>query len=247
VYIDPVMEFTPGKRYVDFVEVVHSDNVMPTGVVQSNPPGIGPGDPYHLLFVTSQKRDGTSPLIDDYNDFVNQVADDGGVGPNDFSVLGDPIQWFAVGSTDTVDALDNAVVSGPVYRIDGTLLAQDSLDLWDGDVLVPPDANELGLQLLPLDPLFPDTIVFTGTQGDGTGNQTSGRLGTVLAAVAAGGRADLTDLHWINEGGFDSITERRFYALSEVLVPEPGPVPLMLVALATLACLRARVRRRGIS
>ena len=95
-----------------------------------------------------------------------------------------------------------------------------------------------------MDPIFPDTIVFTGSRGDGTGNQTSGRLGSDFATVAAAGRADLTDLRWINEGGFDAITERRFYALSEVLVPEPGPVPLMLVALATLTWLRARARVR---
>ena len=242
VSIDPVLEFRPGRRYVDYFEVVHSDNVMPIGVARTIPPGVGPGDPYHLLFVTSQKREGTSPVIDHYNDFVNQVADDGGIGPNAFSVFGDPMQWYAVASTETVNARDNAVVTGAVYRIDGTLVAEDFFDLWDGDVLAPPDANELGLQLVPLDPMFPDTLVFTGTRGDGTGNQTSGQLGTV---VSAAGRADLTDLGWINELGLSSITERRFYALSQLLVPEPGPGPSTLAALGMLAWLRARMRSRN--
>jgi len=216
---------------------------MPIGVALTTPRGVGPGDPYHLLFVTSQKRDGTSPVIGDYNDFVNQVADDAGIGPNNFSVFGDPLQWYAVVSTEAVDARFNAAVFGAVYRIDGTLLAEDFFNLWDGDVLVPPDADELGLQLLPLDPMFPDTIVFTGTRFDGTQNQTAGPLGGSLSPAA--GRADLTDLGWIDSSAFSSITERRFYALSEVLVPAPGAGPMMFAALATLAWLRVRVRSRA--
>ena len=86
--------------------------------------------------------------------------------------------------------------------------------------------------------------MFTGTREDGTGNQTSGQLGTV---VAAGGLADTTDSRWINQGGSSSPTERRFYAISErlIAVPEPGAAGwAALLALEGLRRARIRGRRR---
>ena len=40
------------------------------------PPGIEPGESYRLVFVTLQTRDARSSDIEDYNAFVQGVADD---------------------------------------------------------------------------------------------------------------------------------------------------------------------------
>ena len=41
------------------------------------PPGVAPGDPFRLIFVTSTNRDATSSNIDDYNRFVIDAAGSG--------------------------------------------------------------------------------------------------------------------------------------------------------------------------
>ena len=78
------------------------------------PDGLQPGDMYHLVFVTEGTRDATSTDIADYNAFVQAEAERPGAITENFG-----IEWFAIGSTATVDARDNAVVEAPVYLLDG--------------------------------------------------------------------------------------------------------------------------------
>lgn len=70
------------------------------------PPGLNPGDPYHLAFVTSGTRDATASDIGTYNAFVQSEAKRSGS-----LVAGMGINWFVIGSTFSVAARDNALCS----------------------------------------------------------------------------------------------------------------------------------------
>jgi hypothetical protein len=97
------------------------------GAGAGNNPATGnpwaPGDPYHLIYVTSTLRDATSSDIAVYNAFVQADADAEGIGG---------VTWYVLGSTATVNAKDNAVITGPVFGIyDSKYVAVDATDLWD--------------------------------------------------------------------------------------------------------------------
>ena len=82
--------------------------------------GLNPGDKYHLVFLGSAERDASSTDIADYNSHVQGLATAAGSGTD---LL---INWFAVCSTATVDAKDNAPVLGPVYDMNGLIIADNS-------------------------------------------------------------------------------------------------------------------------
>ena len=80
------------------------------------PPGLSPGDRYHLAFLTAGSTDATSSNIADYNAFVQGEA------AQNPSLTGtdDGVSWYAIGSTPSVHARDNALVAAPVYRAGAT-------------------------------------------------------------------------------------------------------------------------------
>ena len=78
------------------------------------------GDTYHLAFVTLGTRNGISADIGDYNTFVQGAADAAGIG------VTESVTWKAIGSTATVDAKDNAVVSAPVYNLGPELVRKQA-------------------------------------------------------------------------------------------------------------------------
>lgn len=95
------------------------------------PPGLLEGDEYRLAFVTSVGRDALSTEINDYNAFVQSVAD--------ASLLGrDNVTWRAIASTADVHAWDNTLTNRnllgngvPVYHPDGSRIASGNQDIWD--------------------------------------------------------------------------------------------------------------------
>ncbi len=95
------------------------------------PAGLNPGDHYRIAFITSTARDYTSSDIADYNAFVNSAANASG---SILAPLG--INWLAIASSETVSAHDNigGNFSDPVYLSDGTLIAANAADLWDGNI-----------------------------------------------------------------------------------------------------------------
>ena len=121
-------------------------------------PDLPPGSIYHLAFVTNGGRDATSDQISDYDAFVNANAD---ANPD---LAG--INWLSLGSTPTVDAIDHVPISGPIYRLDGELLANDQADLWDGDILAP-------INVTPSGAVFRGDLVYTGSYLDGTAHPCS--------------------------------------------------------------------------
>lgn len=93
------------------------------------PTDLNPGDTYQLVFVTSATRSALSSNIADYNTFVQNSADAAGIGIG--GRLGD-VTWSAIASTLSVHAVDNAVVTGPIYNLHDDRIAHDSNDLWTG-------------------------------------------------------------------------------------------------------------------
>jgi hypothetical protein len=94
------------------------------------PEGLEPGEKYHLVFNSSVRTSATSSDIETYNAFVQRAADRAGIGSSEDTT------WFAIASTETIDARDNAVVGAetPVYNMRLDLVATGFEDMWDGSL-----------------------------------------------------------------------------------------------------------------
>ncbi|GJL63517.1 MAG: hypothetical protein NPIRA04_21710 [Nitrospirales bacterium] len=174
------------------------------------PTGLNPGDTYQLAFDTSKTRNAVSTDIVDYNNFVQGVANDAGIGFG--SPIGD-VLWKAIASTETVAAQDNAVVSTLVYNLGDELVATGFADMWDGSLLAPIDFNELGNS--------GGGLVWTGTASDG---MQAIALGSALRPTI--GIAGLTNSLWIDRGDLGMGSLQSFYALSEPISVAHAPVPV---------------------
>lgn len=105
-------------KYFLFAFAVLAATSQLSAEVMLQPPGLEAGDPYRLIFTTSQRTDGLSADVADYNTFVQSVAD---AAPE----VGDwGLDWTAIVSTPTVDARDNSgtnpLIDGvgvPIYRV----------------------------------------------------------------------------------------------------------------------------------
>ncbi|WP_420446766.1 choice-of-anchor R domain-containing protein [Candidatus Poriferisodalis sp.] len=159
------------------------------------PEGLGIGDEFRVLFLTSATRDATSADIDDYNSFVQAAAAGGHAAVGGYSH-----GFFAVASTADVDARDNTVTTYtspdtgvPIYWLGGDKLADGYPDFYDGswdDETDPTD--ESGSAIVGRSAL---TQVWTGSADDGTvgpnnnfgadssGLGTSGIDGAVVGSV----------------------------------------------------------------
>ncbi|GJL65208.1 MAG: hypothetical protein NPIRA05_01790 [Nitrospirales bacterium] len=174
------------------------------------PTGLNPGDTYQLTFFTREARNAVSTDISDYNAFVQGAADLAGIGLG--SPLGD-VTWNAIASTETVSALDNAVVSTRVYDLGDNLVASGFADMWDGSLQTPINFNELGTNQ-------GGGLTWTGTAIDGT---QASALGTSTPTVGIQG---LSNEFWIDRATNPSSGSNPFYALSEPLSVGQTPVPV---------------------
>ena len=108
------------------------------GVILQTPEGLNPGDHFRFVFVTDGIRDATSTNIADYDNFVNAQA-------GEAMYDGVAVDWLAMGSTDSVDAIDHVGQTNTrVYLSDGTLISTDTTlaGLWSGAIL-----HEINLDL----------------------------------------------------------------------------------------------------
>ena len=189
------------------------------------PLGLQSGDQYRLVFVTSQQRDATSTNIDDYNEFVQSVAD---ASP----IVGSwGLEWKAIASTVTVDARDN-IGAGPddqilpVYRLDGIQFVAPGngpLFEFESDPESPRIGPVMFTELGTIPPASDSRFilgaeVWTGTDSEGTAADILGPLGGNDEGAAAYGDS-LDGRAAVYFDGSQPVTlKARFYGISSVAV-----------------------------
>jgi hypothetical protein len=189
------------------------------------PSGLLPGQLYHLMFLTRGGHDAFSSDITVYNAFVNAEA---ALNP---SLTGTDvgIGWSAIASTAAVDARDNALVSGPVYRLNGEKFKDNFAQMWNGLATGKyPNIDQFGV-VRPENPLYPGPWVWTGSDVAGVE-----LLGLGSSGDSWAGRHDFVLSDWISWGHFPNHGERPLYALSQPIkaaVPPPVAEPVTLVLL----------------
>jgi hypothetical protein len=200
---------------------------------------VAPGETFRWVFVTSGARNAASSNISVYNDFVNAAADAAGttitgvVGKSSIADIG----WKAIGSTATVDAIDNIGPSpAGIYTPLGTLVANGTTDMFDGSLSAPISITETGAGF--------STWVHTGTQADGTADPAGVTLGSY--AVTAGHSFYYQNYQWIDKGNALTLDHYPFYAISEELtvVPVPGALILAVTGLLSSTLGLKRMRRK---
>ena len=197
------------------------------------PPDLDPGAPYHLVFVSSVGRNATSSDIGHYDSHVQQAADAAGIG------VKEGVTWYAIGSTESVDARDHAPVSAPVYNMQMERLANDYEDMWGGLLSSPIKYDEHGIDVGV-------EWVWTGTYphgqahifyplGGGGGSNKQAGIGASHKSVNA----------WLYVGEEPFEEDHRVYGLSSRLtvIPEPASV-LLLSSLGAVTVVGFAWRRR---
>lgn len=209
-----------------------------------NPTGLGPGDTYHIAFVTEGRRDATSFLISGYNDFVTAEANRAGS-----LVAGLSPTWKAIASTSGVNAKTNTGTDdspagpngSPIYLVDGaTRIADDYDDLWDGEIAAPLFVDQFGGTHTSSD-------LWTGTGGAGTASAPLGSAGPLWGAGTTTSSPISPVTYWVSAFAYlDNTTDLRMYAISEELtvaaIPEPSS--FLLVGMVGLSGLLLNGRRR---
>ena len=179
------------------------------------PDCLSPGDPYRILFVTSNTRDAQSGNIADYNTFVQNAAD---------GVTGTPfasITFRVLGSTSAVNARDNTGTTGAgtgirTFYYQGRKVADSYTDLYDGTW----DTNEPRHQdgMVRAAGGGFDAFILTGTNNDGN---TGATLGTPTGVGTGDSQTTGSPLSNANRTGPGA--SQSFYGLSEVLTPPSNP------------------------
>ncbi len=188
------------------------------------PPGVDPGDSFHLVFATSNTTnrdsgDGEDNFpISHWNNFVSNAAANSTV--TEIQPTLADLEWRAIVSTTEDDARDNALVEAPVYRLDGVPVATGYDDMWSGSI-----ANPIQItQNLTAVPGAAAELTWSGSTSAGVahnlyplGNGGESAL-TCRAGTAGGG--------WIAGGAHERRgvgNNLRMYALSEMITVELPP------------------------
>ncbi len=194
------------------------------------PSGLGAGDQFRLLIVTSTKRDATSTDITDYDTHVQTAVASGHA-----SIQSRSEQFQVLGCTATVDARDHtgttytsADKGVPIYWLDGNKAADEYEDFYDGSW----DEEATGKNESGTNVSFPPPGVqrpHTGCGHDGTESffgSASYALGTLTVRSGrpnAAGQGPLS-----STSGADRSGTRPFYGLSAVFqVAGAAPPPTL--------------------
>jgi len=210
------------------------------------PAGLGEGDTYQIMFLTSTTTDATSTDIATYNAIVQARGDAG------TKTGGSGITWTAIASTATVGASTNAPVYGPVYNTAEQLQFANAAQMWSTSPGInnKPRQDENGA-----DP-GKNHNAWTGVPNslDAGPNAVSG-LGTDNPRW---GRVNTNGSEWwVAYEGASNDTQYALYGLSEQLIVQGGvgvpsgggaaiPAPAALPAgLALMGVMLVARRRRA--
>ena len=193
------------------------------------PAGLGPGDKFRLLFLSSTRRDASSSSISTYNSFIQGRAAAGHADIREYSD-----QFRVIGCTDTLNATDNtntrsSDTDAPIYwLLGGNKVANNYADFYDGSWDNEGNRkNELGTT--GLNTSQPSNYPWTGCDHHGVEAfslaSVSQALGTGAAQVGRlnNSGSDIGPLY----GGVVATTNltRPMYGLSPVfIVPVPTKV-----------------------
>jgi hypothetical protein len=190
-----------------------------SGIALSTPAGLVYGDTFRFAFITDDFMSGSSSNIADYNNFVN--TESAGATYN-----GSIVSWVAIGSTSSVNAIDNVGQSAsPVYLADGTLVTSSttSTGLWSGSLQNPIDEDLSGSVLKFL-------AVLTGTTTSGVASRDP--LGN-FSSITIGDSGE-TNARWVQGMAIPSFLSERMYGISQVLTVVPEPSGLVMAGTAII-------------
>ena len=188
-------------------------------------PDLAPGSKYHLTFLTDNTTSAVLDSLEFYDGFVNDDADSN-------ADLKD-IDWFALVTAvdaegETVDAVTHVAIKGPVYRIDGQRVAQNSSDVFNGSIEVPINVTPDGQKNV-------DSNVWTGSGSNGKATTCKdiggGSWGCAMGFAdpdgqTMGGVTNATNKDWITGNEMSWTRKNPIYAVSMVLtVPDAPNVP----------------------
>lgn len=202
------------------------------GIVLTTPQGVKPGESFRFVFVTDGFMSPSSSNIADYNNFVNAQA--GGA-----TYDGSVVSWSAIGSTSSVNAVDNVGQSdAPVYLADGTFITSSTTTagMWSGSLQNPIDEDLGGA-------LKKNLAIYTGTTASGVASNDP--LGS-FSSVTDGDSGE-TNSKWVDAVAIPSFLSERMYGISQVLVasvPEPSTLMMAFTAISAGSA-ATRSRRRG--
>ena len=132
------------------------------------PSGLGPGDRFRLMFISSGGRNATPTSIDTYNTWIQNLA---AAGHTD--IQGYSSAFNVVGSTADVDARDNTGTTYtssdkgvPIYWLNGNKVADQYQDFYDGGW--DEEASMRNQSGSSVSAPNPSTGVWTGSDHDGT-------------------------------------------------------------------------------
>ena len=174
------------------------------------PAGIGPGERFRLIFLSSIKRNAESSDIETYNTFVQNQAAAGHANIQDHAS-----RFRVVGCTQAIDARDNTGTNTngpgvPIYWVGGNKVADDYTDLYDGSWDDEAnDRNELGNDAH--DTSQTANYTWTGCSHDGTKSLALGKNAVQWGKLNAPSNGPI-------EGSGSGLKgdARPFYALSPV-------------------------------
>jgi hypothetical protein len=189
------------------------------------PDGVGPGETFRLLFVTSRVRDATARYNGTYNTFVQEEAAGGYEAIRQYEA-----HFRVLGATSDVGARSNTGahlgvngVDVPIYWLNGPRVAEANADLFAGtwEHANPgrlPDGEALTFE--------DDTLVFTGIRLDGEAPP---------RPLGGGGRCGLPETRAGRPEGGNPLSDtvvastesHRFYALSGLFRVTPPPAVLV--------------------
>lgn len=182
-------------------------------------PDLPAGSVYHLAFLTNATTTGIPEFNEDYDAIaIAEVASN-----PDLSEL----EWKTLTTTVHRTASSHLDLDGPIYRLDGVLIADNERDLFDGSIDAPLNVTSTRQTK--------DIMVWTGSGRDGGSNgcRSPGQASWECALGSPdpdsdiwAGNSSATDRNWISESEQRWTRQYGLYAFSEALmVPEDPSVP----------------------